>query len=83
MLTGSLHQVQWEPLYALQSCEEQYQYFYVTLDTLLNSHFRTLPVTFKEPEKPWVTDGFRELVKRRNMAWKSGNDYISIYKTVK
>ena len=73
MFARSLQQVHWEPVYLMKSCEEQYQFLECTLVSLLDFHFPSRTVTRTDSEKPWVTDGFRNLVKRRNMAWNAGN----------
>ena len=81
MFSRTLQSIRWEPMYHMDSCEDQYQYFHSNLEFCFNTHFPTKVVERMDSEKPWVTDGFRKLVHRRNVAWKSGN--AELYKVLR
>ena len=64
----ALSAVSWEPMFRLETCEEQ-----TMIDSLMEMCFPYKIVTRHSADKPWVTDGFRLLVRKRQRARKSGN----------
>ncbi len=71
--TQSLSQVDWTPLYRLQTCQEQYTYFEDTLQSLMDSHFPVKMVSRFSTDKPWITQTFKDLISKRQRALKLGN----------
>ena len=69
----ALSAVSWEPLFRLETCEEQYAYYQTMIDSLMEMCFPYKVVTRHSADKPWVTDGFRLLVRKRQRAHMSGN----------
>ena len=69
----ALSAVSWEPLFRLETCEEQYAYYQTMIDSLVEMCFPYKAVTRHSADKPWVTDGFRLLVRKRQRAHMSGN----------
>ncbi len=65
--------VRWEPLYQMSSCEEQFTYYQEKMDKLMEHCFPHKTVTRHSGDKPWVTDAFRRLVRKRQRAHMSGN----------
>ena len=68
-----LSAVRWEPLYLLQSCDDQFRYYQEVMDTLMDHCFPYKTVTRHTDDKPWVTDSFRQLVRKRQRARMSGD----------
>ena len=72
-LLEALLPISWEPLYRASTCEEQYAMFDSIMTRLINTH---LPVQQKRrctTDRPWVTDHFKDLLRKRQSAFKSGN----------
>ena len=72
-LLEALSSISWEPLYRASTREEQYAIFYYIMTKLINTH---LPVQQKRrctTDRPWVTDHFKDLIRKRQSAFKSGN----------
>ena len=69
----ALSAVSWEPLFRLDTCEEQYAYYQTTIDCLMQICFPYKVVTRHSADKPWVTDGFRLLVRKMQRAHMSGH----------
>ena len=69
----ALSAVSWEPLFRLDTCEEQYAYYQTMIDCLMQICFPYKVVTRHSAVKPWVTDGFRLLVRKRQRAHMSGH----------
>ena len=68
-----LCRVQWEELYRLPSCDQQYNYFQTVISDLMNSCFPTRKISRHTKGKPWVTDRFKLLVHERQRAWAVGD----------
>ena len=64
----ALSAVIWEPLFRLAACEEQYAYYQTMIDCLMEMCFPYKVVTPLSADKPWDTDGFRLLVRKRQRA---------------
>ncbi len=69
-----IQRVNWNPLLRLESCQEQLDYFISTITGLFETHFPKKEVFRHESDKPWVTDSFRKLVRKRQYAYLNGND---------
>jgi len=73
MFASALSRVRWEPLYHLPTCQEQFEYFQCYMDNLIATSFPYKTVTRHTHDKPWVTDSFRELIRKRQRARMSGD----------
>ena len=69
----ALSAVRWEPLYVLDTCEEQYVYYQTMIVYFMEVCFPWKVVTRHTADKPWVTDSFRTLVRMRQRAHMSGD----------
>ena len=65
--------IRWEPLFRLTSCVNQYEYYHTIISTLMDKCFPSKTVTRHTSDKPWVTDGFRSLIRKRQRAHMSGD----------
>ena len=59
-----LRAVKWETMFRMKSCNEQYIFY----ETVINHCFPNKTVTRHSGDKPWVTDWFRSLVRKRQRA---------------
>ena len=69
----ALPAIKWEALYRLETCEEQYAYYQTIIDKLMQMCFPTKMVSRHTSDKPWITDRFRSLVRKRQRAHISGD----------
>ena len=51
--------IKWEPLYRLNSCNENYVYYQTVIDKLIEICFPSKIVTRHTGDKPWITDWYR------------------------
>ena len=65
--------IRWEPLFRLTTCEEKYSYYQTIVNSLMEHCFPIKTVTRHTADKPWITDLFRNLIRKRQRAYKSGN----------
>ena len=70
---STLAQIRREYLYTLPTCEEQFTFFHETVDHLLDICCSFKTVTRHSTDKPWVTDGFRHLIRQRQRARMVGD----------
>ena len=69
----ALSLIKWEPLYRLDSCNEQYVYYQTVIDKLIEICFPSKVVTRYTGDKPWITDGYRLLIRKRQRAHMRGD----------
>ena len=67
----ALSSVRWEPLFRF--CEEKYLYYQTIINSLMELCFPTKTVTRHTADKPWITDLFRNLIRKRQHAFMAGN----------
>ena len=70
---SGLYKIRWEPLYRLRSCEEKFAYYHSIIAELMKMCFPSKCVTWHTVDKPWITDSFRLLIRKRQKAYMSGN----------
>ena len=70
-----------EPLFLLHTCEEKYNYYKDVVITLMDMCFTNKVVTRHTADKPWVTDYFRCLIRKKQRAFMSGDQCE--YKTLR
>jgi len=81
LLARELVSINWLPLYRMQSVESMTSYFYKTVLNLLNEYLPERVVMRHTTNKPWVTDEFCRLIRRRQHAWTNNN--IQEYKKLR
>ena len=69
----ALSLIKWEPLYRLDSYNEQYVYYQTVIDKLIEICFPSKVVTRHTGDKPWITDGYRLLIRKRQCAHMRGD----------
>jgi hypothetical protein len=72
LLAQAIENVNWRPLYAMQTCDEMVTHFYSTVTGLVDYYLPLLTVKRHTADKPWVTDQFRRLIRCRQNAWRNG-----------
>ena len=69
----ALSLIKWEPLYRLDSCNEKYVYYQTVIDMLIEICFPSNVVTRHTGDKPWITDLYRLLIRKRQRAHMRGD----------
>jgi len=69
MFAYALHRVNWTQLYQLASCEEMASLFYSIVLSLMDKYLPLRPRCRNLNDKPWVTEEFRRVIRRRQHAW--------------
>jgi len=72
MIYYHLKNFNWTSLYYLDSCQTMTQYFYLVVLSLLDQYLPFVRCCTFSCDKPWVTPEFRQLIKRRQRAFLSG-----------
>ena len=60
--------IKWEPLYKLDSCNEKYVYYQTVIGKLIEICLPSKVVTRHTGDRPWITDGYRLLIRKRQRA---------------
>lgn len=76
-----LSQVNWTPLYRMELCSDQFEFFQRSLTTLLDEHLPLQKQVKRSTDKPWVTNNYKNLIRKRQRAYKQGN--LTLYKYYK
>ena len=61
----ALSLIKCEPLYRLDSCNDKYVYYQTVIDKLIEICFPSKVVARHTCDKPWITDGYRLLIRKR------------------
>ena len=69
----ALSLIKWEPLYRLDSFNEQYVYYQTVIDKLIEICFPSKVVTRHTGDKQCITDGYRVLIRKRQRAHMRGD----------
>ena len=59
-------------MYRLYSCNEKYVYYQTVMDKLIEICFPSKVVTRHTGDKPWITDVYRLLIRKRQRAHMRG-----------
>ena len=60
-------------MYAIQCCQAEVDYFHGVVNGLLDTLLPYIRVTKYTADKPWVTEQFRNLIRKRQRSLLSGN----------
>jgi hypothetical protein len=72
-LARNLAALDWSPMYDMASTETMTSYFYDVTTSMLNHYLPQRVVARHSTDKPWVTDEFRRLIRKRQYAWTNNN----------
>ena len=81
MLCYHLTHFNWLPLYSMDNCQTMVEYFYSVIMSLLDYYLPFVRRYSFNCDKPWVTSEFRNLIKRRQRAFLSGQ--FSLYRKLR
>ena len=73
LLAHELANINWTALYQMELCEDMLTYFYNTVKTVYDAYLPVCSFKRHSSDKPWVTDKFRLLIRRRQFAFQTGN----------
>ena len=65
--------VNWEPLYQMQSCQEQFTVFETVMNNLIDEYLPVKKMKHNSNDHPWITDEFHSLVGLRQFYFHTGN----------
>ena len=69
LMVLALRTFNWSSFYRLTSCDEMIAVFYNVIHTLLNQYLPLRARTRNLNDKPWVTEEFCRIIRRRQYAW--------------
>ncbi len=72
-LCRSLQAVNWDPLYTMPTCEEQYEMFENVLNMMIEEFLPIKIVKQNTNDHPWITDDFHRLINLRQFYFHNGN----------
>ena len=81
LLAHALKNFNWCSLYRMDFCDDMLTYFTDVLTAMLDCYMPLCPFKHHSSEKPWVSDSFRQLIRRRQFAFRSGN--VAQYKKLR
>jgi hypothetical protein len=67
----------WQQLYTIDSCDEQFNMLQSTITNILDTHMPLKKTKKCSSDRPWITPRFKELITRRQQAFKNKN--IALY----
>ena len=65
--------IRWEPLFWLHTCEETYLHYQTIINSLMEHCFPIVTVIMHTADKPWITDMFSNIIRKRQRAFMSVN----------
>jgi len=71
LLAHAFRHFNWSTLYRMESCDEMLAYFYEVATVLMDYYLPKCPFKRHTSDKPWVTDKFRQLIRRRQHAYQT------------
>ena len=69
----ALSLIKWEPLHRLDSRNATYVYYQTVIDKVIAICVSSNVVTRHTSDKPWITDGYRLLIRKRQRAHMRGD----------
>jgi hypothetical protein len=73
LLCHHLQNVNWTPLFHMNTCEQMVSYFYSVVIKLLDCYMPFVRTSVSNLDKPWVTKTFKSLIKQRQRAFLSSS----------
>ena len=71
-----LSKTNWTPLYRMQSCNNQFQYFSSTINSIVEEYLPLRRVKVDSSDKPWITPIIKNMISKRQTAWSKGNNVM-------
>ena len=76
LVREKLSQVNWSPLYSMQSCDEQFQFFSSTVNSIVETFLPLKKMKSVSNDKPWITPEIKTLIAKRQRAWSKGKNTL-------
>ena len=73
LFAHAISQVDWTPMYRMDSCEIQFVYFDTIMETFMNTYLPFKTTAIHSKDKSWITPEFKSLISERQSALHSGN----------
>ncbi len=73
MFMYALKNIQWQELYMMNTCAEQFHLFSTTMTNLIDEHLPLKQVSRNSNDKPWITDKFLEMIELRQYHFNKEN----------
>ena len=68
--------VNWTPMYRMNDVQEQTDFFYLTVNGIVDRIAPMREVRYKCNDRPWITPYFTSIVRQRNLAHKTNNHVL-------
>ena len=75
-LVHELKEYNWTTLYELNTCEDKFNMFMSVITDLLDKHLPYKEFIKNTSDKPWVTNDYKSLIIKRQVAWKNKNKHL-------
>jgi hypothetical protein len=72
-IAKELAKVRWQELYFINNCQKQTNLFYTILFEIINKHALLHLVKIRNNDKPWITEYFKQLISRRDEAYRASH----------
>ena len=79
MTAFDIKNMDWRPLYEMEMCEDQVDYFYENITGILDRHMPIRTIKKHPCDKPWVTEAMKEAIKARQSALIVGKTLLFNY----
>ena len=76
LVREKLSQVNWSPLYSIQSCDEQFQFFSSIVNSIVETFLPLKQVKSDSNDKPRITPEIKTLIAKRQRAWSKGKNTL-------
>lgn len=73
MIGRRLMAVNWNFMYRQDNCQDQADFFDTVIDNIFNDCVPLTSFRVKNNDKPWINHYFRQLLVKRDIAWRSGD----------
>ena len=73
LFVHDLKKINWRNVYKAKTCYEKYEIFKTTMTELFNNHFPVKKITLHTNDKPWIDPEFKQTIRMRQYAKKTGD----------
>ena len=73
LFAHAVSQVDWTPMYQMDSCEVQFAFFDTIMETFIDTYLPFKTTSTHSKDKSWITPDFKSLIMQRQSALHSGN----------
>ena len=82
LIADVLFHINWSPMYHMNSCNDQFQYFSLVVNDIIEKYLPLKRMKLDSSDKPWISSAeIEDLIRKRQAAWNSGNmDAFRLYR---